>query len=105
MATYIQLPSSRRSRSERSNGTSSSSPVARLRKYRSTQTATGYLGHYLPRGWQHFFNSRRAGGSWGLSIVCPHCDKKPPLDFYGYQKWRWLSVHIASHAGSVLPKN
>lgn len=58
---------------------------------------TAFLAALLPSGWERYFNGRKAGRGWGLSIVCPHCHIVPPSELSGYRKWRWISVHLAEH--------
>lgn len=70
----------------------------------TTQKAQVYLGPLLPAGWQSYFDVRRAGKYWGLSIVCPTCGEAPPKDLLGGRRWRWLSVHIAKHKPVRLAK-
>lgn len=66
------------------------------KRSRSTPSATKFLGRYLESGWESYFTFRRAGKSWGCLIVCPSCGAKPPNYLeYGYQRWRWMSSHVA----------
>jgi hypothetical protein len=56
-----------------------------------------YLDSLLPPDWQTYFVARAAGKYWGLSIVCPVCNERPPHSVkYGSQRWRWLSCHMAA---------
>lgn len=61
-----------------------------------------YLLALLPKGSVSYFTIRRAGKRLGLSIKCPHCTEVPPSDLSGYQKWRWLAVHIAQHKPRIV---
>lgn len=63
-----------------------------------TPTAADFLEALLPSGWASYFNTRPAGRYIGLSIVCPICDETPPPTLiYNSRKWRWMTVHMASH--------
>ena len=62
------------------------------------EKATRYLGPMLPVGWSTYFEARRAGKYFGLTIECPVCGDTPPDGMkYGNRRWRWLSVHLAEH--------
>lgn len=61
------------------------------------QQVRAYLRPFLPPGWRSFFSPRHAGRWWGLVIECPVCEERPPMELSGYQRWRWLTVHIAQH--------
>lgn len=62
------------------------------------EKATKYLGPMLPVGWSTYFEARRAGKYFGLTIECPVCNATPPEGMrYGNRRWRWLSVHLAEH--------
>jgi hypothetical protein len=80
-----------------SSSTSRTSSAGRKESSSITPVATSFLSPLLPRGWQAFFNARRVGKYWGLSIVCPFCEEAPPAKLLGARRWRWLSVHIAKH--------
>ena len=70
-----------------------------------TQKAMAYLQPLLPTGWERYFSARRAGKWWGLSVKCPVCgDLAPPELHYSSRKWRWLSVHLASHRPARIVK-
>lgn len=51
----------------------------------------------LPTRYAEYFDIRRAGKYWGLSIICPTCGEAPPGSVVGGRRWRWLAVHIAKH--------
>jgi hypothetical protein len=55
-----------------------------------------YLNALLPSGWEKFFNPRRAGAYYGLSITCPICHETPPRELRGNRRWRWLAAHQAT---------
>lgn len=59
--------------------------------------ARAFLTPLLPLGWQKYFNIKKAGKYWGLSLVCPVCREAPPSKLTGSRKWRWLAVHISKH--------
>lgn len=61
-----------------------------------TRKARERLQLSLPKGWQNFFGVRRAGRHWGLSITCPVCQLRPGVEIHPWQRWRWLSAHIAA---------
>jgi hypothetical protein len=62
------------------------------------KVGAAYLRSLLPAGWQRYFHARPAGKYWGLSIICPVCEAKPPQQVrYGSQRWRWLAAHLTSH--------
>ena len=68
-----------------------------------TPRAQEYLHALLPSGWELFFNARRAGRYWGLSIACPVCDDRIPDECnYGLRKWRWLAVHMQTMHGKEV---
>jgi hypothetical protein len=86
-----------------SNGTRFSRSVTVKRGSKFMPTPYQSLRASLPTGWESYFNTRRAGRNYGLEIKC-WCGEKPPQSIYGvnhpmynYQKWRWLSVHLAGH--------
>ena len=65
-------------------------------KPKYSASAVRYLNHMLPNGWQTFFRFRKCGKGYGTEIKCPHCGVKPPEDLaYGYQRWRWMTLHTA----------
>ena len=82
-----------------SSATTRVTPLGTSRRgSRSMQQALAYLRPSLPTGWHDYFSPRRAGRYWGLSIVCPRCEEKPPVGVESSaQRWRWLSVHLAQH--------
>lgn len=71
-----------------------------------TPVATAFLSKLLPSGWQRYFDIRKAGKYWGLSIKCPvgECGKAPPSHLLGAQRWRWMAAHIAQHKPVVLTR-
>jgi len=72
---------------------------------KSTRTAWDFLRPLLPTGWATYFDARRAGRYWGLSMRCPLCGERPPAELhYGHRKWRWLTVHVSSHHKPRLRK-
>jgi hypothetical protein len=76
--------------------------VTHLEEYRHgskfTRAASAYLRTYLPTGWDTYFTSQRAGGYYGLSLICPICKITPPSELkYGHRRWRWLCVHMSEH--------
>jgi hypothetical protein len=56
--------------------------------------ATAYLRGTLPGRSLAFFSARRVGNNWGLAIMCPHCDERPPREIRPWNRWRWLAAHI-----------
>src|ERR1041385_8653608 len=72
-----------------------SSSGKHLQKLKPTRAALDYLGPFLPHNWQNYFTVRRAGKVWGLSIACPRCHKHPPGVVKPWNRWRWLTAHIA----------
>jgi hypothetical protein len=81
--------------------TSSGEQKASL-KYK--HVAQEFLSPLLPVGWQSYFDIRKAGKWWGLSLVCPTCGETPPSKLLGSRRWRWLAVHIAKHKPVRLAK-
>ena len=72
---------------------------------KSTRVATEYLSPLLPTGWERSFEIRRAGKYWGLSVVCPVCGERPPVELaYGIRRWRWMTVHVARHRPIAVVK-
>ena len=91
----------------RKKTTESTSPTSTAKSRRSsniTPIAAEYLTPLLPKGWQAYFDIRKAGKYWGLSIKCPvgDCGKAPPKELLGSQRWRWLAAHIAQHKPVTL---
>jgi hypothetical protein len=81
---------------------STATSVTHLAEYKhgstSTRQASALLRPYLPVGWDGYFKTRKAGAHWGLSLNCPICGERPPIELhYGYRRWRWLCVHVSQH--------
>jgi hypothetical protein len=58
----------------------------------------GFLNHYLPQGWQTYFNARRAGFHAGIEYRCPFCNDPPPtIKEVGShsRRVRWMMAHVA----------
>jgi len=62
-----------------------------------SQHALEFLSTLLPKEWEAFFQTRSAGKRMGLRIICPLCEGTAPDHLNYYQRWRWMSVHIAQH--------
>jgi hypothetical protein len=60
------------------------------------QLNTTYLRGLLPAGSQSLFTPRRYGNRLGVPCVCPHCEERPPRYIPAWNRWRWLSLHIAT---------
>ena len=48
----------------------------------------------LPRGWQNFFDVRRAGKYWGLPRTCKICGARPGVEVPEWNRWRWVAAHV-----------
>ena len=59
-----------------------------------------YLRGCLPPESQHLFTARRYGNHIGVPCVCIHCEERPPKHIKPWNRWRWLTFHIATrHSG------
>lgn len=54
-----------------------------------------YLRQSLPSGSLSYYDARRVGNGWGIWIRCPSCGRKPDVGVHPWQRWRWMSGHIA----------
>jgi hypothetical protein len=72
-------------------------PSADSRNYaarlRSNMT---YLRACLPENSDALFTPRRYGNHLGVPCTCPHCDERPPREIRPWNRWRWLTFHIAT---------
>lgn len=63
-----------------------------MAKFRRPKNPLAYLNHLMPSGSLRFFTRRGIG----CMIRCPFCPTLPPQELSGYQRWRWMTAHIAS---------
>lgn len=76
---------------------SSPLPPAESSKYsEALRMSTIYLQSCLPQGSRNLFTPRRYGNYLGVPVVCPHCEKRPPHEIRPWNRWRWLTFHIAT---------
>jgi hypothetical protein len=80
---------------------SPTSSAASRKKFQPPANPLAYLTELLPFGSLRYFTRRGIG----VRIICPFCRKLPPDEMSGYQRWRWLTAHIASrHHGTERPQ-
>jgi hypothetical protein len=98
----VKSPALRKLRATPRSISTSPTPTAG-RKAGSTPTPKqlASLGATLPTEWaSSSFAVVRAGKHWGLANTCPVCGARPPKELtYGHRRWRWLTVHLTTHAG------
>lgn len=59
-----------------------------------------YLKGNLPKNSLPLFAARKYGNHIGVPCRCPHCEDRPPWHIKPWNRWRWLTFHIAvRHAG------
>ena len=57
------------------------------------RAAVTYLRMSLPAGWESYWRARKCGRYWGITIMCPRCEMKPPKEIKPWNRWRWLAAH------------
>ena len=71
-----------------------------MAKFKKPKNPLSYLNRLMPRGYHSYFTRRGIG----CLIRCSFCLATAPAEFTGYQKWRWMSAHLAlMHHGKEKP--